>query len=343
LIIGLTPVRLSFAGGGTDMPEFFNNHGGNVIATTINHFTYTIIHPRFDKSFQAFSPDFQKYYSASKYDKIQIQDGTEIASSVIKYFKFKKGVNIILSSDVPAGSGLGASSSLAVNLVNVISHLNGKRLSKSDLAEKAFDIGRKILHWPIGKQDEYVSSFGGFNSVKFKKEKVSVQSINLSKSSLDELQNNLLLFREGNTRNSSTILTTQIDMIKKKNSETINSLLTVKDLASEMHKSLKQSDITKFGELLHQGWLAKKKFAKNVSNSRIDKIYNLALKNGALGGKITGAGGGGHMLFYCEKTYQKKLEKKLKTLGLTRVNFSFYTDSPKILETSDMMNLKKSF
>lgn len=340
LIIGLTPVRLSFAGGGTDMPEFYENHDGSVIATTINHFTYTIIHPRFDKSFQAFSPDFKKYYSASKYDQIQIQDGTEIASSVIKYFKFKKGVNVILSSDVPAGSGLGASSSLAVNLVNVISHLKGDHLSKTEIAEKAFHIGRKILHWPIGKQDEYVSSFGGFNAVKFSKEKVSVQPINLSTSILTELQNNLLLFREGNTRNSSTILTTQIDMIKKKNADTITSLLTVKNLAFDMHKSLKQSDITKFGELLHQGWLAKKKFAKNVSNSRIDKIYDIALKNGAIGGKITGAGGGGHMLFYCEKPNQKKLEKKLHGLGLSRVQFSFYKNSSKIFETSDLMNLK---
>lgn len=340
MIIGLTPVRLSFAGGGTDMPEFYENHDGGVIATTINHFTYTIIHTRFDKSFQAFSPDFKKYYSASKYDQIQIQDGTEIASSVIKYFKFKKGVNVILSSDVPAGSGLGASSSLAVNLVNVISHLKGDHLSKTEIAEKAFHIGRKVLHWPIGKQDEYVSSFGGFNAVKFSKDKVSVQPINLSTSILTELQNNLLLFREGNTRNSSTILTTQIDMIKKKNADTITSLLTVKNLAFDMHKSLKQSDITKFGELLHQGWLAKKKFAKNVSNSRIDKIYDIALKNGAIGGKITGAGGGGHMLFYCEKPNQKKLEKKLHSLGLSRVQFSFYKNSSKIFETSDLMNLK---
>ena len=338
MIIGLTPVRLSFAGGGTDMPEFYENHGGSVVATTINHFTYTIIHPRFDKSFQAFSPDFQKHYTASKYDKIEIQDGTEIASSVIKYFKFKKGVNVILSSDVPAGSGLGASSSLAVNLVNVISHLKGNHLSKTEIAEKAFHIGRKILHWPIGKQDEYVSSFGGFNIVNFKKDKVTVSPINLSKSTNNELQNNLLLFREGNTRNSSTILTTQIDMIKKKNTDTLTSLLTVKDLAFDMHKSLKQSDITKFGELLHQGWLAKKKFAKNVTNSRIDKIYDIALKNGAVGGKITGAGGGGHMLFYCEKPNRKKLEKKLKTLGLERVKFSFYEHGPKIIQISDLSN-----
>lgn len=338
LLIGLTPVRLSFAGGGTDLPEFYEKYGGNVIGTTINQFTYTIIHPRFDKSFQAFSPDFQKYYTAPKYEHIEIQDGTEIASSVIKSMKFKKGVNIILCSDVPAGSGLGASSSLAVNLVNTISFLKGKQLSKRKTAERAFEIGRKILHWPIGKQDEYLSSFGGFNFVKFNKKQVNVCPINLSKNTLEELQNNLMLFREGNTRNSSTILTTQIQMIEKKNLDTINSLLTVKNLASTMYDSLKKSDITKFGELLHEGWIAKKKFAKNVSNSRIDKIYNFALKNGAIGGKITGAGGGGHMLFYTEKSKQKKLEKKLQNLGLERVKFSFYNSGSKISQTNELSN-----
>lgn len=338
LLIGLTPVRLSFAGGGTDLPEFYEKYGGNVIATTINQFTYTIIHPRFDKSFQTFSPDFQKHYTASKYSKIEIQDGTEIASSVIKYMKFKTGVNVILCSDVPAGSGLGSSSSLAVNLVNVISFLKREKLSKKQIAEKAFDIGRKILHWPIGKQDEYISAFGGFNYVKFIKNQVTVKPIQLSNLISNELQNNLLLFREGNTRNSSTILTKQIQMIKEKNTDTINSLLTVKELALTMYDSLKQSDLTKFGELLHQGWIAKKKFAKNVSNSRIDKIYNFALKNGAIGGKITGAGGGGHMLFYCEKPKQQNLEQKLKTLGLERVIFSFINNGPKIIQTSDISN-----
>ncbi len=338
MLIGLTPVRLSFAGGGTDLPEFYEKFGGNVIATTINQFTYTIIHPRFDKSFQTFSPDFQKHYTASKYSKIEIQDGTEIASSVIKYMKFKTGINVILCSDVPAGSGLGSSSSLAVNLVNVISFLKREKLSKRQIAEKAFDIGRKILHWPIGKQDEYISAFGGFNYVKFAKNQVTVKPIQLSNSISNELQNNLLLFREGNTRNSSTILTKQIQMIKEKNIDTINSLLTVKELALTMYDSLKQSDITKFGELLHQGWIAKKKFARNVSNSRIDKIYSFALKNGAIGGKITGAGGGGHMLFYCEKPKQENLEKKLQTLGLERVIFSFSNNGPKIIQTSDISN-----
>jgi len=178
---------LSFAGGGTDLPEYYNKFGGNVIATTINKFTYTIIHPRWDKWFQAFSPDVQKHYTASKYEKIEIEDGTEITSSVIKYMKFKSGINVIICSDVPAGSGLGSSSSLAVNLVNTISYLKGKKPSKKEIAETAFDIGRKVLHWPIGKQDEYISAFGGFNYIKFEKDNVLVRSIKLKKFNLERI------------------------------------------------------------------------------------------------------------------------------------------------------------
>ena len=124
MFLDLCPVRISFAGGGSDLPEYFNKYGGAVISTTINQFTYVVIQPRLDNSFQAFSPDFQKHYKPTKFEKIEIQDGTEIASSVTKYLNFKKGVNIMLFSDVPAGSGLGASSSLTVNLVNSLTKLN---------------------------------------------------------------------------------------------------------------------------------------------------------------------------------------------------------------------------
>ena len=169
MLIGTCPVRISFAGGGTDMPEYYESYGGNVISTTIDQFTYSIIQTRKDNSFQFFSPDFQKHYKPTVFNKIAIEDGTEISSSVIKYLKYKKGLNVILFSDVPAGSGLGASSSLAVNLVNIINYLKKEKWNKQKIAETAYYIGRKILHWPIGKQDEYVASFGGFNYIQFKK------------------------------------------------------------------------------------------------------------------------------------------------------------------------------
>lgn len=335
MLVGICPVRISFAGGGTDMPEYYENFGGNVISTTIDHFTYSVIQIRKDHSFQAFSPDFQKHYMPTVFNKIAIEDGTEISSSVIKYLKYKKGLNIILFSDVPAGSGLGASSSLIVNLVNSVNHLKKEKWNKQKTAETAYYIGRKILSWPIGKQDEYIASFGGFNYIKFEKNKISVSPIKLTKSSHKELKENLLLFFLGNTRNSANILTGQIEKITRKNPTTLSSLSDAKNLTNEMYNSLKKSDLNDFGNLLHKGWTAKKQFTSGITNRKIDKIYEQALKFGALGGKLTGAGGGGHILFYCESKKQKSLINKMNRLGLTQVHFNFYKHGPKMINPVD--------
>lgn len=334
MLVGICPVRISFAGGGTDMPEYFLEHGGNVVTTAINKFTYSIIQPRHDDSFQAFSPDFQKHYKPTSFNKIAIEDGTEIASSVIKYFKYKNGLNVILFSDVTAGSGLGASSSLAVNLVNTISHMNNEHWSRQKIAETSFHIGRKILHWPIGKQDEYISAFGGFNFIKFNKKNTSVIPIRLKKYSQKKLEQNLILFSLGYVRNNTKILTGQIDRIKQKNPTTLDSLDYVKEIAIQMHNSLKKNDLTTFGSLLHEGWMTKKKFTSGISNPQIDKIYKKALDSGAIGGKITGAGGGGHMLFYCESSKQKNIIKEMSKLGLRHMPFNFYFNGPRVFNPS---------
>ena len=261
MFLGLCPVRISFAGGGSDLPEYFNKYGGAVISTTINQFTYVVIQPRLDNSFQAFSPDFQKHYKPTKFEKIEIQDGTEIASSVTKYLNFKKGVNIMLFSDVPAGSGLGASSSLTVNLVNSLTKLNNLNWSPRKIAETAFDIERKVLKWAMGIQDEYIASFGGLNYFQFSEKKIKVTPVAINSSSKKELQENLLLFFVGKTRKSSKILNNQLMRVKKNNPQTINALHIVKDLAYEIYSSLKNNDIEKFGELLDKGWNAKKKYS----------------------------------------------------------------------------------
>ncbi|AFS80009.1 D-glycero-D-manno-heptose 7-phosphate kinase [Candidatus Nitrosopumilus koreensis AR1] len=342
MIVGITPVRISFAGGGTDLPEFYNDFEGNVLTTTIDQFTYVIFQHRNDTSFQSFSPDFQKHYKATELKQIEIEDGTEIASSIIKFLDYNYGSNITVCSDAPPGSGLGSSSSLAVNLVNVITKLQKKNWQSSEIAETAFKIEREILHWPMGKQDEYATAFGGFNFIKFTSEKTTVSPISLSNSLKTELQKNLVLFFVGKTRESSPILSNQIERIKQKNQNILKSLQYVKDLSLEMCDSIKKSDITKFGELLHKGWEAKKQFSDGVSNQKIDDIYNSALKSGALGGKLTGAGGGGHMLLYCESSKQPSLIKKMNSLGLQKVNSTFYDDGPKILNLYDFATSDKT-
>lgn len=337
MIIGISPVRISFAGGGTDMPEFFNENGGNVVSTTINRFTYAIIHPRYDNFLQAFSPDFQKHYTPTSLNKIKIKEGTEIATATIRYFKYKKGINIILCSDVPGGSGMGASSSLAVNLINVLSKISKKQMSKKNIAETAFHIGRNILKWPIGKQDEYSAAYGGLNYIKFQKNKTTVLPIPMSKPSKKELDENLLLFFIGTTRKSNNILKNQIERINNKDLQTMESLKNVGSLAYETFCSLKKSDITEFGTLLNRNWYSKKKFSKMITNEYIDKIYDKAMSSGALGGKLTGAGAGGHMLFYCEKQKQNKLIQKMNKMGLQLIDFNFFDNGSNVLNVSDML------
>ena len=335
MFLGMCPVRISFSGGGTDMPEYYNEFGGNVVTTAIDHFTYVILNLRNDDLIQTFSSDFQMHNPSTSFEKLESKPGTEITIAALKHLNFKTGANVMVCSDVPSGSGLGGSSSLTVNFVKTLSTLNKLKWSNEKIAEASFDIERNVLQHPIGKQDDYIASFGGFNFIQFTKERIHVEPIKINKSTFDELQENLVLFFVDNSRKNTIILSSQLQNLKEKRKETIESLHYVKGLSEEMNSALKQSNITYFGELLHKGWLAKKKFAKGVSNEDIDKIYDIALENDALGGKLTGAGGGGHMLFYCEKLKQDRFIEKMKDIGLKHIKFNFNTDGSKVLNLYD--------
>ena len=338
MYVGNSPVRISLAGGGTDMPEYYEKYGGNVVSSSISLFTYLMIKPRSDSSFQAFSTDFEIHHSKTTYKKLTAKAGTEIAVSVIKYLNFKKGADFVIGSDVQPGSGLGASSSLTVNFVNTISHLQKKIFSKKQIAEKSFFIERNMLLHPIGKQDDYVASYGGLNYIKFSKNNTTVTPIRLSKLKLEELQNNLILFFIGTTRKSSVVLSKQLNKTKNLEPSTLNSLHKVNQLGKDLYAALKKSDLSKVGTILHEGWIEKKNFTQEVSNSKIDKIYLNGIKKGAIGGKLTGAGAGGHMLFYCEKNKQNSVIHEMKRLGLTYVDFKFYNGGPKVLNLYDFMS-----
>ena len=335
MFLGMCPVRISFSGGGTDMPEYYNEFGGNVVTSTIDRFTYVMLNLRNDDLIQAFSSDFQIHNPSATLEKLKSNPGMEIPIASLKHLNLKTGADIMISSDVPPGSGLGGSSSLTVNFVKILSILNKLKWKNEKIAETSFHIERNVLQHPIGKQDDYIASFGGFNFIRFTKEQIYVEPIQINKSTFDEFQENLVLFFVGNTRKNTVVLSSQLQNVKEKRKETIEALHYVKGLSEEMNSALKQSDITHFGELLHKGWLAKKKFAKGVSNEDVDKIYDAALENGALGGKLTGAGGGGHMLFYCEKLKQNRLIEKMKNIGLKHIKFKFNRDGPKVLNLYD--------
>lgn len=337
MFLGITPLRISFAGGGTDIPEYFEEYGGKVVASCINRFVYVITYQRHDDALQVFSSDLSVHNMPTSFDKIEASYGNEIVISVVKHLKFKEGSNFLLCSDVLPGSGLGASGALTVNLVNTINSLKGEKQSSEQIAEVAYHIGRNILKWPIGKQDEYSTAHGGLNYITFTKEKVKVNPVEITKSSLLELQNNLLLFFLKKPRKSSTILTKQIENIKMKKKDTINSLHQSQILAEEVYHAMNSNDITRIGELLHQGWQNKKKFASGVSNEFVDKIYDVALKHGSIGGKLTGAGGGGHLLLYCDIPKQRDLITKMESFGIKLVEFGLHMKGPKLINLYDFV------
>jgi len=335
MFVGMSPMRISFAGGGTDMPEYYEKYGGCVVSTTIDLFTYLVFNSRNNESIQAFASDFESQQGPKKFADLELHNGTEIAISAVKLLKFKKGGDYLISSNVKPGSGLGGSSSLTVNCVKTITTLQNKNLSNTEIAETAFHIERDILNHPIGKQDDYIAAFGGFNFINFSSKKTEVMPINLSSSSFNELQENLLLFNTGATRKSSDVLKNQLSSIQNQNTSTLNSIHKAKELAEELHDSLKNSNLQNFAEILNKGWEAKKKFTNGVSNERINKIYESAISNGATGGKITGAGGGGHILLYCEKNKQTLLKEKMKQLDLSFVKFNFHKNGPKVINIYD--------
>jgi D-glycero-alpha-D-manno-heptose-7-phosphate kinase len=336
MLIGRSPLRISFAGGGTDLEEYHKKYDGYSISYTINKYTFVIAKPRSDGKLQGFSPDFSSHLTPKKYSDTEMMQGHEIVIAGLKDMKFNKGIDMYLSSDVEPNSGLGASSSLTTNFVNVIYHIQNKKSSPDKIAMKAYKIGHDILKWGIGKQDEYAAAFGGLNLYKFTKDKVIIKPIYLKKSTLKELQEHSLLFRLGDRKHSEGILKSQINAINQSNKTTITSLHKAKELALEMYDALKRNDLTKFADVLNEGWKAKQKFTKGVTNNKIEMVSKKAMETGAMGLKVTGAGGGGHFFVYANPSKHDSITKSLKKLGVNKVNFKYQEQGAKVI---DMKNL----
>ena len=336
MLVGRAPLRISFSGGGTDLEEYHKKYGGYSVSYTINKYTYVIAKLRKDNKLQGFSPDFASHLAPKKHSFSKMLQGHEIIITGLKDMNFQKGIDMYLSTDVEPNSGLGASSSLTTNFVNVISHLQGKNSTPDKIAMKAYKIGHDILKWGIGKQDEYAAAFGGLNLYKFTKNKVTVKPINLKKSTLKELQDFSLLFHLGERKHSKGILQSQIKAINRSNKTTISSLHAAKELALEMYDALKENDLTKFSDILNKGWEAKRNYTKGVSNSRIENISKNAIKNGAMALKVTGAGGGGHFFVYAKPSKHNSIIKSLKKLGVNNVDFKYHDAGAKVFDINNL-------
>jgi D-glycero-alpha-D-manno-heptose-7-phosphate kinase len=316
MIICRTPLRISLFGGGTDFEEWFSKNDGVVISMAINQYCYATlreipdIHP-FKYRLRYFKNEFTKSINQIRHKSIK---------AVLKNFdKRKNSLELIHSADLPALSGLGSSSAFTASLINLIYANNQEQISKKELAYKSVYIEKKILKESVGYQDQFASSFGGFNIINFSKKKVSVNSINISQDKIKNLLDNMVLYFTGLQRHSQVIEKNKIENLDK-NEDFLKGIYSNAIQAKNILYSKKKLFLPEIGSLLYKSWELKKKLSPKVSNKKIDKLINFGLNNGACGAKLLGAGGGGFILYLTNNQTQKKqLIEKLSKFKI--VNF----------------------
>jgi D-glycero-alpha-D-manno-heptose-7-phosphate kinase len=321
MIISRTPFRISFAGGGSDLPSFYGQEEGAVISTSIDKYVYLAIHQFFDAN------KIQLKYSSAEL----VDDVSHIKHPIFKeclsMFRIK-GVDVNSIADIPAGTGLGSSSAFTVGLVNVLNAYQHQYVSQEYLAATACDIEINRLKEPIGKQDQYAAAYGGLNFIRFHSDgSVEVEKIIMKPQVKQQLNANLLMVYTGDTRSASALLQHQSKAMSQMDKRIVQRALVQQAFA--LKEALQNNQIDDFGRLLHEGWMLKKTLTAGISNSAVDDLYQKGLQAGALGGKLLGAGGGGFILFYCPAAQQDKFRKQMA--AQRELHFHFDNSGSKII------------
>jgi D-glycero-alpha-D-manno-heptose-7-phosphate kinase len=313
MLLSKTPLRISFVGGGSDYFHHNVKRNGKVIVTTINKYIYTLLNNRYDNSLRL-------SYSITENVKNVNFIKHLLFKKTLEFFKIKNGIEIVTSSDIPSsGSGLGSSSALIVGLVNLFLNYKELKPTKRKLSEIASYIEINRCKKPIGFQDQYSTAFGGFNVINFcKNHIIEVNNLKISYLRESNFKNNLMLFYTGINRKADKILKKITNT--KKHIEMHDKLVM---LADNFERELLRGDIDNCGKIMNENWMLKRSLYSSVSSDKLDAVYNLALKNKVIGGKLLGAGGGGYFLFYIKKEHQKNLIKKLSNINIHNISFDF--------------------
>lgn len=324
MIIARSPLRITLGGGGTDLPSYYEQREGFLISAAIDKYVYITLHKTFEKEI------LLKY---SKFEKVQTIDEIQhpIIREALKMLEIKEtNLEICSMADIPAGTGLGSSSTFTTALLRALHSMQGNIVSTRTLAEEACEIEMNRLKQPIGKQDQYIAAYGGITCMNFHKDGyVWVDPLNISKETLYNLEDNLILFFTGFSRAAGSILKEQDEKSKKKDSDMIKNLDFVKDLGYQSKDAFERGDLDTFADIMNVHWEHKKKRSGGMSNPQIDEWYDYAMKNGAMGGKMIGAGGGGFLLFYTKE--KVRLRDAMKKTGMTEVRFRFEPEGAKVL------------
>lgn len=329
IIRSKAPCRLELSGGGTDVPPYCDLYGGTILNATINQYAYCSLIPRDDEEFRIKSLDYGIIANYTKQEDLEFDGNLDLVKAVLrvmsKYDKYiKKGMNIILHSDVPAGSGLGSSSTVCTALIGAIAEYYRIPLNSYEISELAYHIEREELGIKGGLQDQYASVFGGFNLMEFGENlDVKVNPLKIKQRILNEFHYHLVLIYTGKARFGDRILDKQIKIVEQDNKTVLKHYAKLKEIAIAMKNALIKEDLSKFPSLLDTAWMNKKEVAPTISNAHIEKVYRTAKENGAKAGRIMGAGGGGHMLFWADYEDRRQLITSLEDLGCRYVPFMF--------------------
>jgi D-glycero-alpha-D-manno-heptose-7-phosphate kinase len=325
MIVTRTPFRITLGGGGTDLPSFYQEHGGFVLAVAINKYMFLNVNtPILDDLIRI------RYSKSETVSDVKAVEHT-LARAALEAFGIENGIEIDSIADIPAGTGLGSSSCYLVGLLNSLHALTQTPVSPQLLAEEACRIELELLHKPIGKQDQYMAAYGGLTMLDIEKDgQVDVQSLAIPVDVVEELESNLLLFYTGAVRDATVILTQQDEATRRRDSAVVSSLTEIKDIGISIASSIMAGNLRHFGELIDYHWQAKKRLSRGITNPMIDAWYELAKRNGAIGGKISGAGGGGFLMLYCEEK-KAQIREALRHAGLRELSFRFEFEGSKVM------------
>ena len=323
MIITRTPFRISFVGGGTDLASYYGTGYGAVINATINKYIYVTVNRRFDDSIRV---SYSRTEIVDRVDELQ----HDIVREALNMVGITKGIEITSVSDIPAGTGLGSSSSFTVGLLNALYTYIGQQRSAHELAEKAYRLEHDLLHHPVGKQDQFAAAYGGLNYFCFRQdESVTYQPLRLDETQMTEMSEHLSMWYTGISRSADTILKRQSEDTAKK----LPVLDFMRTQADELLRDMTEHGFSEsFAEALRLGWEKKRSLVSGISSDGIDALYETAMQNGAKGGKILGAGGGGFLLFYCDPEDKERMAEKL---GLTEFRFRFTNHGSRVVYFSE--------
>lgn len=323
MIRAKAPLRVSFCGGGSDVPPYPEQYGGVVLSATVNKYAYATLTPREDRSIKLSSLDYGKTVEYDLDDEVAYDGELDIIKGVVQRMRVDCGLEISTHTDAPPGSGLGSSSAVVVAVIGAFARLLGLPLTAYEKADLAYVIERQDIGIKGGMQDQYAATFGGFNLIEFLAKSVIVNPLRVDGNVRNELEYRLLLCYTGKTRLSANIISDQIHSYVNREVDVLKAIENMKKITIDLKNALLQGKLDDFGRLLNEGWQEKQKVSGKISDSTIGTIYKQAKSFGALGGKLLGAGGGGYLLLCCEFDKRHAVAQALEKLGLKAVSFNF--------------------